>query len=189
MSKEHELKTWPEPFQAVLDGKKCHEIRANDRGFAVGDVLLLREWDPTHLTDYEHKRYTGRSCRVRVTYVTPGGMWGLPAGLCVMSIERLEVVDAFERLKRANVELVSDLVCADRRYRDQSVDLAFAQSLVADSGAELERLTSWTGTLAHNLFFASALDRAYELGSDSMAAAEYGDYRQMWTSGQGKEAP
>jgi hypothetical protein len=81
--KTHELKTWPEPFQAVLDGRKRHEIRVNDRGFAVGDVLELFEYEP-HKPDGE--KYTGRTVRVRVTYLTPGGSWGLPAGLCVMSI-------------------------------------------------------------------------------------------------------
>lgn len=31
--------------------------------------------------------YTGRSIRVRVTYLSAGGTWGLPADLCVMSVE------------------------------------------------------------------------------------------------------
>jgi hypothetical protein len=61
--KEHDLKTWPDYFQAIADGAKTFEIRIDDRGFKVGDVLLLREWD--------HKRfvYTGRSLRRRVTHV------------------------------------------------------------------------------------------------------------------------
>ena len=42
----HELKTWPQYFAAVRSGKKRFEIRRNDREFAVGDVLVLREFDP-----------------------------------------------------------------------------------------------------------------------------------------------
>ncbi|MDF2680174.1 MAG: hypothetical protein K0R47_1364 [Brevibacillus sp.] len=37
----HELKTWPEYFNAVMDGTKKAEIRKNDRGFKVRDALLL----------------------------------------------------------------------------------------------------------------------------------------------------
>jgi hypothetical protein len=113
VAKEHELKTWPGPFQAVLDGVKRYEIRVDDRGFAVGDVLHLREWVPHRKTidrarldttnasslstDTTGSRfyvvephYTGRSLRVRVVYMTPGGAWGLPKNLCVMSIEPQE---------------------------------------------------------------------------------------------------
>ena len=31
--KTHYLKTWPEPFAAILDGRKMFEVRVNDRGF------------------------------------------------------------------------------------------------------------------------------------------------------------
>ncbi len=95
--KEHDLKTWPEPFQAVLDGIKHHEIRIDDRGYAVGDVLRLREFRvDVSLGVYSEGEYTGRARRVRVTYKTPGGAWGLPGNLCVMSIEPADVAARVE---------------------------------------------------------------------------------------------
>lgn len=36
--------------------------RKNDRGFRIGDTLLLREWD-------QHDGYSGRWLTVEVTYV------------------------------------------------------------------------------------------------------------------------
>lgn len=76
----HELKTWSIPFHSVIIGDKKYEIRSNDRDFRVGDTLLLREWEP----DFG---YSGESVSVVVTYLTKGGEWGIPDGLCVMSIE------------------------------------------------------------------------------------------------------
>lgn len=64
----HWLKTWPEFYQALVDGAKTFEIRRDDRGFQVGDELILEEYDPTL-----HQRcYTGRALARRVTYVLRG---------------------------------------------------------------------------------------------------------------------
>ena len=79
----HELKTWPEGFEEVLSGVKTHEVRVLDRPFMVGDVLHLREYRPAI------KSYTGRSLEVEVTYITEEGRFGLPIGICVMSIRKV----------------------------------------------------------------------------------------------------
>lgn len=60
----HALKTWPEYFEAVFDGRKTFELRRDDRGFQEGDLLVLLEWNPAT------KQYTGRMLERRVTYVT-----------------------------------------------------------------------------------------------------------------------
>ncbi len=79
----HRLKTWPGPFAAILSGVKRYEIRENDRGFSVGDTLQLVEYDQTRRCE------TGRELSVMVLYMSPGGTWGLPSNLCVMSIEKV----------------------------------------------------------------------------------------------------
>lgn len=43
----HHLKTLPEYFQAVIDGKKPMEFRYNDRGFKPGDNCILEEFTGT----------------------------------------------------------------------------------------------------------------------------------------------
>jgi len=60
----HELKTWPEYWRAVCDRKKNFEVRKNDRGFEVGDILKLMEYDPT-----TPNGYTGRVLNRRITYI------------------------------------------------------------------------------------------------------------------------
>ena len=77
----HELKCWPRPFAAVVAGAKHHEIRLNDRNYQVGDVLVLREWNP-------HARAYTESRAIRlVTYCSYGPDWGLPDRFVVMSLE------------------------------------------------------------------------------------------------------
>lgn len=44
--KVHELKTWPEFFDEIVDGRMTCNLRKNDRDFMVGDLLVLREWEP-----------------------------------------------------------------------------------------------------------------------------------------------
>lgn len=68
----HTLKTWPSFFEAVRDGRKGFELRKNDRDFAVGDLLVLREFEPPS-NNYRDGSYTGRSLTAVVTYITHGG--------------------------------------------------------------------------------------------------------------------
>ncbi len=85
----HRLKCWPEPFQAMVDGRKRFEFRKDDRGFCVGDELLLREWDPAPFNDasYGAVGYTRRELRGEVTYVLRG--FGVPDGYDVMGISEV----------------------------------------------------------------------------------------------------
>lgn len=79
--KEHELKTWPPFYEAMLSGDKPFEARYNDRAYQKGDILHLREWDN------DSKTYTGRACRKLVSYVLSG--WGVQAGHVVMGLREV----------------------------------------------------------------------------------------------------
>jgi Domain of unknown function (DUF3850) len=81
---EHKLKCWPEYFGALLDGTKTFEVRRADRGFEVGDVLWLCEWD-TGDAGYG-SGYTGRELRRRVTFILEGGHFGVQPGYCVLAL-------------------------------------------------------------------------------------------------------
>lgn len=82
---EHELKCWPEYFQAVKSGIKPFEVRKWDRPYAVGDTLVLREYDP------QKQDYTGDSIKRIITYLLdmtylPGDNTPHFAGYVVMGL-------------------------------------------------------------------------------------------------------
>lgn len=92
--KTHELKSWPEHFQAVLEYTKRYERQEvnlyRDHEFLPGDTLFLREFEPCRecegtgrvykrqggalsvencTCDRSHGEYTGRELYTRVLYV------------------------------------------------------------------------------------------------------------------------
>jgi hypothetical protein len=86
----HELKCWPEFFEAIALGEKRHDLRqSRDRHFEVGDQLRLREYDPASSS------YTGREQTVVVTYITSAerpcalSNEGLHPDFCILSIAPL----------------------------------------------------------------------------------------------------
>lgn len=92
---EHVLKTWPNAFEAVKSGAKRFEWRSDDRGFEVGDILVLTLYDPQDPHKYNWVPSLARApkpraqvpkLRMRVTYILRG-LFGVPPGYCVMSIE------------------------------------------------------------------------------------------------------
>lgn len=49
-----EKKIWPEYFQRILNGDKKFELRLADFECNLGDILILKEWNP------KTQKYTGR---------------------------------------------------------------------------------------------------------------------------------
>ncbi len=151
----HNLKTWPIPFQAVLDGTKTAEYRKNDRRYEVGDILLLEEYLP----DKEY--YTGRTIEVKVSHIVYGNQFGIPNDYCVMSILPLgyRLMPEKPELKPFGIDElieITDRVCAN--HKTQWEDLF-------DSDVEQQKIVMEMITQAFNekhLADQSALDKAWK---------------------------
>lgn len=103
----HDLKIWPEYFEAICDGRKTWEVRTNDRDFREGDTLHLREYQPVVWSDKgictTAAHYTGRTIDVTVKYAV-----SLPDGLHTgMSIAILADIEEGKR-KDATIERLRD---------------------------------------------------------------------------------
>ena len=118
--KEHMLKTDPAVFQDVLDGSKTFEIRFNDRGYQVDDLIVLKE---TKFTGQQMKSgqplvYTGREIQKRISYVLGG--YGLQDDWVILGIQDIEaakaqaVPEGFVLVKKELPEQIAEKMAIDR---------------------------------------------------------------------------
>jgi uncharacterized protein DUF3850 len=76
----HQLKTLPEYWEALAAGIKTFDVRPDDRGFAVGDTLVLYRFDPAAASQ-ECPELT-----FRVGYILGGGQFGVKAGYVILGL-------------------------------------------------------------------------------------------------------
>jgi hypothetical protein len=90
-SATHELKTDPEVFDDVAAGNKTFEIRRDDRGFKVGDTLILRrtKYSGAEMRHGHLLIYTGETARRTVTHILRGPVYGLKDGWVIMSLNEI----------------------------------------------------------------------------------------------------
>ena len=86
----HDLKTWPPFFEDVLTGAKTFELRRDDRGYTVGDVVTLREWapaDPRGAAERGPGDYTGRTLTRSIGYIVRDAPhFGLAPGFAILGL-------------------------------------------------------------------------------------------------------
>lgn len=81
----HRLKLDVRWFESVVRGDKTFEIRKNDRGFKVGDCLILKEVE----TDSDGSTsYTGNEIVAKITSILTADDFpaGLKEGYVILSI-------------------------------------------------------------------------------------------------------
>lgn len=89
MAAVHEVKSWPQFFRSVVSGERRHELRRDDRGYAVGDRVRLREFEP------DSGEYTGSEFTVEITSITSDDVpcavsaEGLHPGFCILTVRPL----------------------------------------------------------------------------------------------------
>ncbi len=82
MMKEIRKKSWSEYFEKVAAGEKNFELRKDEDGVEVDDVLILEEWIPD---DNGSGYYTGRKVRRTARYIIRNAPeWGLMPGYCII---------------------------------------------------------------------------------------------------------
>lgn len=73
MAKTHRLKSWPDFFGPLLAGSRTFDIRKNDKNFAVGDTVVILEFDD------RAGKFTGRELRREIVSMLEGvGSGGIP---------------------------------------------------------------------------------------------------------------
>lgn len=83
----HKVKSWPDLFASLISGDRQFDLRRNDRGYKVGDLIVFQEYD-------DRKRvFTGMELSRRITYVMDGvgvgsiePLRGLQHGFVILSL-------------------------------------------------------------------------------------------------------
>lgn len=88
--KHHQIKCWPDYFTPTQNGDKPFEVREDDRNYRVGDLLIIREWNP------ETEEFTDRVAIRKITYKLQGGQLGIKDSYCVLGIKTIEEAKADE---------------------------------------------------------------------------------------------
>ena len=78
--KVHDVKSAQPHFDDVCSGKKTAELRLDDRGYAVGDLLRQHEFVAGELT--------GNVIAHEITHKLTGAPWLAP-GYCMLSLARI----------------------------------------------------------------------------------------------------
>jgi len=123
MATTHDLKCWPQHFAAVRRGEKTFEIRRNDRAFAVGDQILLREFSPADTT------YTGQTETRLITFLLSEEEFGLVHGFVVIGF--------------GHVPQLGDVVPSENLTRDQLIKWHEKAASSAALRAGTARRVSW----------------------------------------------
>jgi hypothetical protein len=136
----HELKTDPEVFDAVAERRKTHEIRYNDRGFAVGDTLVLRKTRFTGDQMREHGwplDYVGKPLYRTVTHVLEG--YGLLPGWVILSIKRTDQDIYAEIAAGVNACPDADAILRELVASSEAIDASLSNFNDADDDAIQDR--------------------------------------------------
>ena len=104
MMREFILKTDPAVFKDVLEGRKTFEIRFNDRGYQVGDLIVLKETKFTgqQMGEGSPLIYTGREMQKQISYILSG--YGLQDGWVILGIIDLDNQQAIINDLKAQLE-------------------------------------------------------------------------------------
>lgn len=107
----HSLKIASEFYRQVVSNEKTFEVRKNDRGFKVGDILELNE--------YVDGETTGRTVFRKVTSILEGYP-GIEPVFCIMSIAPIETEEHDLVENNQYKKIISGKISSVVSYRSQN---------------------------------------------------------------------
>lgn len=111
----HALKCEERFYDMTINNEKNYEIRFNDRNFAVGDIIVLYEWNS------EKKEYTGRSTAYHIKSIVSADDFpqGLKEGYVILGIGFAATADEFQKainaIEKAIAAAAKDISVATQR--------------------------------------------------------------------------
>jgi Domain of unknown function (DUF3850) len=156
----HRLKTWPEYYDAAAAGIKTFDVRADDRGFAPGDRVILACYDPDSGT------FDGREMAFGVPYVLRGGNFGIKPGYAVLSLAPVPAGDAVSTPRPPGRRPFGKLLTMTRKIVSGAYRVLIGLKVSEDMAA---RIDSVRGQLTRADWLRAAADtvlRSQQAGTD-----------------------
>lgn len=167
MKAKHELKIDQEYFKAVKDGRKKFEIRKDDRDYHVGDLLVLREYNPNC------RSYTDESIKVEITYLTD---YAQRNDHVVLGIEVIQEGEALTEIKKVVIpKFVAEFLGSHwedgEPAKEDKADLIRHQEQYIRSFGTSE-LKNWIVKADNFILFVEAVMNGYEVEKEKLYYVE-----------------
>ena len=105
----HELKILPQYFNEVREKKKTFELRKDDRDYKVGDILILKEWNPDEIygtVDEEETHYSGKKVVRQITSI----LRDIDPAIGISSLDGYAILSIKETEYDVELEWKSDMI-------------------------------------------------------------------------------
>lgn len=164
---EHVIKIEKFYFEDVRDNVKPFEVRIDDRGYKVGDVLRLQEIDDKYVEGGFIQDYTGRECRKTISYILR--KLGLKIGYVVLGLKSFEdnLEDKIKQIRKfydINISIISDETIKSSIKENKDLPITYQVKVNGQTFSSINSISEALENAYYNNFQRSKMSESNRTG-------------------------